>query len=183
MKTKLKTSDKIVIIIAIAIVALISYDIISRAVENKRQEDKADTVYNALFVTEKAEVVNLHEAIAQVMETPDDEHYSAALKTAEYTETICMQTFSNNSNIVATFGAVLNYYSTFYRDIKFALSEQIDPSELQPLNDLLSEIIALYNVPADPSSANEKFKAAENFYNSIYVLLENKREVLLNIYE
>ncbi|MCH5200227.1 MAG: hypothetical protein J1F60_04630 [Oscillospiraceae bacterium] len=183
MKTKLKTSDKIVIIIAIAIVALISYDIISRAVESKRQEDKADAVCNALFVTEKAEAVNLHEAIAQLMDTPDEEHYSAALKAAEYTETVCMQTFGSNSNIVLTFGAGLNYYSTFYRDVKFALSNRLDPSELQPLNDLISEIIALYNTPAAPSSAHEKLKAAENFYNSVYLLLENNREVLLNIYE
>lgn len=183
MKEKLKTGDIIVIIIAIVTVALISYDIISRAVENKRQEDKADTAYTALFVTEKDEVVKLHEAIAQLIETPDDEHYSAALETAENTETICMQTFGRNSNIVATFGAVLNYYSTFYRDIKFALSEQLDPSELQPLNDLLSEIISLYNVPAAPSAAQEKFKAAENFYNSVYLLIEDNREVLLNIYE
>lgn len=183
MKTKLKTSDKIVIVIAIVIVALIAYDIISRAIESKRQEDNADTVYNALFVSEKAEVVKLHEAIARAIETSDEEHYALALETAENTETICMQTFGNNSNTVTTFGAGLNYYSTFYRDVKFVLSEHRDPSELQSLNDLISEIITLYNAHADPSSAHEKFKAAENFYNSVYLLLENNREVLLNIYE
>lgn len=180
---KVKTQKILLIIILAVIAAYIAYFTISNAVESRRYEEQYSNAYTALFITEKAEVVKLHEAIAQVIETPDDEHYAFALETAENTETICMQTFGNSTNIVDTTGSRLNYYATFYRDVKFALSERLDPSELQQINDLIAEIIALYNSPTNPTTVNEKLSALIAFHNSVYILLEDNREVLLNIYE
>lgn len=180
---KVKIQKLFLIIILAVIAAIIAYLIISKTVENRRYEEKCSNAYNALFVNEKAEVVKLHEAIAQVIETPDSAHYSAALETAENTEAVCMQTFGNSSDIIGTYGSILNYYATFYRDVKFALSERLDLSELQQINDLISEIIILYNAPANPATANEKISALTAFHNSVYILLEDNKEVLLNIYE
>ena len=180
---KTKTQKIVLVIVLAAIAACIAYFTISNAIENRRYEEQYSSAYTALFIAEKAEVVKLHEAIAQTIETPDDEHYAFALETAENTEAVCMQTFGNSTDIVDTAGSRLNYYATFYRDVKFALSERLDPSELQPLNDLISEIIALYNAPADPAAVNEKISALTAFHNSVYILLEDNREVLLNIYE
>ena len=180
---KTKTQKTVLIIILSAIIAFIAYFGISNAVESRRYEEQCSNAYTALFVTEKAEVVKLHEAIAQTIETPDDEHYAFALETAENTETVCMQTFGNSSDIIGTYGSTQNYYATFYRDVKFALSECLDPSELRQINDLIAEIITLYNAPANPTTVNEKISAVTAFHNSVYILLEDNREVLLNIYE
>ena len=180
---KTKTQKTVLIIILAVIIAMIAYFMISNAVETRRYEERYNNAYTALFITEKTEVVKLHEAIAQAIETPDDEHYSAALAAAENTEAVCMQTFGDSSDIIGTYGSILNYYATFYRDVKFALSERLAPSELQQINDLIAEIITLYNAPANPTTVSEKISAVTAFHNSVYVLLEDNREVLLNIYE
>ena len=180
---KTKTQKTVLIIILAVIIAMIAYFTISNAIETRRYEERCSNAYTALFITEKTEVVKLHEAIAQAIETPDDEHYALALETAENTETVCMETFGNSSDIIGTYGSILNYYATFYRDVKFALSERLDPSELQQINDLIAEIITLYNAPSDSTTVNEKISAVTAFHNSVYVLLEDNSEVLLNIYE
>lgn len=159
------------IVCLLSVIALLAFGNIRSAIEEHRKAKAYDKAFHTVFVTEKNAVAELYAAIEDVVNTPDDEHYAAALNAAVSTQQICCDAYGEICDSAATYGAGLVYYSTFYRDVKSALETRQSTDALKHINTLLEKILLLYNAP--PSSVNtasEKVKEIEGFYKSLSLL-------------
>lgn len=173
---------KIIIIVGLfAAVALLALPNIRSAVQEHKDAEKYDNAYNELFTTEKNAVAELYSAIESTIDTPDNEHYNAALNAAAHAEQVCGETYGELCDITVTYGAGTVYYATFYRDIKAALTQKCGTDDLKRIYELLGKIMPLYNAPAALGSTNKKKKEIENFYKSLSLL--NDDMVLTDITE
>ena len=128
----------------------------------------------------KNAVAELYTAIESTVNTPDDEHYAAALNTAVSTQQICCNAYSEISGSAATYGAGLVYYSTFYRDVKSALETRRSTDALKQINTLLEKILLLYNAPlSSVSTTSEKVKEIEDFRTALPTLAVPKENIRL----
>ncbi len=162
------------IISLLLVVVLIGSSVIRDVVQKQKREKKYNDAFNELFVTERNEVYLLYEAIAAAIKTPDKEHYDNAYNVAVRTEQICRQVFSDLSDDVTTYGAGLVYYTTFYRDIKAAITSNCDTDVLRDIYELLGKILSLYDAPySKPVETKDKMKAVRQFYESLSLLNED----------
>lgn len=161
----------VLIVCLLSVIALLAFGNIRDAIEEHRNAKAYDKAFHTVFVTEKNAVAELYTAIESTVNTPDDEHYAAALNTAVSTQQICCNAYGEISDSAATYGAGLIYYSTFYRDVKSALETRRSTDALKQINTLLEKILLLYNAPlSSVCTTSEKVKEIEGFYKSLSLL-------------
>ncbi|MDE7281497.1 MAG: hypothetical protein K2N36_07135 [Ruminiclostridium sp.] len=163
----------VLVLVISAIFIVISYNVVNNVIEKKEFENSCNKAYTDLFVTDRARVIELYEGFGRAVKDPNEEQYAKLLETAAATETVCVQTFGQNSDLAGAYGAGLVYYGTFYRDIKSQLSKKCGTEVLQGIYDLLGEITALYNYDTDITDPNEQLRAVSEFYRSISLLNED----------
>ena len=100
----------------------------------------------------KNAVAELYTAIESTVNTPDDEHYAAALNTAVSTQQICCNAYGEISDSAAIQCDRTLTCRGFARR-------------------LLEKILLLYNAPlSSVSTTSEKVKEIEGFYKSLSLL-------------
>lgn len=169
----MKKKTIILLLVISAIFIVISYNVVNNIIEKKEFDNSCNKAYTDLFVTERDQVIELYECFGRAVKDLGEEQYAKLLETTVVTETICEQTFGQNSDLAGTYGAGLVYYGTFYRDIKSQLSKNCGTEVLQRIYDLLGEITALYNYDPNITDPNEQLRAVSEFYRSISLLNEN----------
>lgn len=168
----------VLIVILSSVVVLVIFCSIYNVVQKQKYTDKYNNAFIALFVTERNAVYSLYEAINTAIETPDQEHYDIALNFATEAERICGQIYGDLSDDVATYGAGLVYYATFYRDIKSAINSNCDVDMLEHIHELLGEILLLYDAHSNPVETTGKIEAITQFYESLSLLNDDMMNLL-----
>ena len=165
-------NKKIIFVCFLVMVLIILLYIANGFRQEALYEEKYNSAFIELFVTERNEVFSLYKAVEKTMESPEDKNYENALMIAKQTEQICVQTFGASKNIGVVYIDGNVYYSTFYRDIKVALESRCDARDLEEMYRLLGEIIALYDGHSNPADTDGKRVAMIEFYNAISLMNE-----------
>ena len=91
----------VLIVCLLSVIAFLAFGNIRDAIVKHRTAKAYDKAFHTVFITEKNAVAELYTAIESTVNTPDDEHYAAALNTAVSTQQICCNAYGEISDSAA----------------------------------------------------------------------------------
>lgn len=176
---KKKTKKRILIACAVALVVLLlGWGNIRDYISAQKHKAVMAEDFDKLFITERASVAALYEALDNAIQTPDEISYSLASAAAEEAWEVVADTHMrlDNDGVIIS-GADQVYVSTFFRDIKAQLASGCDTQLLSQVNDLLGQLLVLYDHHA--ASAKEKRVAMNDFFHELRYLQEDMTKFVL----